>query len=65
MQRSKIQISTNQLSGDLKTSNTIAGKLSLETSRMKQRRNDGVAAASSDGGALVVGGPDSSRVLSD
>jgi len=28
-------------------------------------RNDGVAAASSDGGALVVGGPYSSRVFSD
>ena len=31
----------------------------------EQWRNDGLDAASSDGGPLVVGAPDSSRVLSD
>ena len=30
-----------------------------------QWRNDGVAASSNGGGLLVVGAPDSSRVLSD
>jgi len=30
-----------------------------------QWRNDGVAAASRDGGPTSIGGPDSSRVLND
>ena len=46
-----------------------AGELGVTNWRPRpvdtQWRNDGVAAASSDGGPLVVRGPDSSRVLSD
>ena len=38
---------------------------SVLVSALNQWRNDGVAAASSDGAPLVVGGPDSSRVLSE